>query len=115
MSAPIPHHLATGIHPGAYVQDTEPDTSLAQDGVLWVDTGIGPPYALKCWDATAALWRAVGAASGGILTDDCLTFPHGATICNDAADVIQVNTPNGAYAMDTTGITLPGGHRLEAV
>jgi hypothetical protein len=29
--------------------------------------------------------------------------------------VITFNTPTGQWAIDTSGITLPGGHRLEVV
>lgn len=59
MPSPITHHHALGIHPGAFVQPTAPNTADAQDGVLWLDTSAGPPYVLKRWDASGAAWRTV--------------------------------------------------------
>jgi hypothetical protein len=60
MSEAIQHHRALGVHPGAFVQPNEPDTSDAQDGVLWVDTSTGPPHVLKMWVQLTDSWVEVG-------------------------------------------------------
>lgn len=118
MPAPVPHHLAGGIHPGAFVQSTEPDTTDVQEGVLWVVTSGDPPFALKVW--RAAVWQQVGLVSAdtaidgtGHLLTDCLTFANGATVCADGDEKITIHTPSAAHSFDLTGYTLPGGHRLE--
>jgi hypothetical protein len=59
---PVLHHRARGVHPGAFVQATEPITTDVQDGVLWVDTSTAPPFALRVWDQAAGLWHDVGTA-----------------------------------------------------
>lgn len=116
------HHNALGIHPGAFVQDSAPDTAEVQDGVLWVDTSSGPPYQLKVWDLGAATWHlvgivgsAVGVDSGGNLATDCLVFPRDASICNPENGLVEVHTPASTHGFDGAGYTLPGSHRLERV
>lgn len=60
---------------------------------------------------TAAGAGAVDA--GGNLSTPCLTFlSHGAQICNPSPDLLTITSPN-TYDFDATGITLPGGGRLE--
>lgn len=56
-----------------------------------------------------------GGGAGGVLTTDCLTYPLGATLCNPSGDVVTLQTAAGHFVFDGTGITLPGGHRLEVV
>jgi hypothetical protein len=83
----ILHSLATGIHPGAYVQPTQPANPYTagdglshdlQDGVLWVDTSSGaPPYPVRVWQASTNSWTYL--------------------------------------QLDATGYQLPHGHRLEVV
>jgi hypothetical protein len=51
---------------------------------------------------------------GGSLSTDCIVFPRGAQICNDATEHIKILMPSAEFDLDDTGITLPGGHRLES-
>lgn len=112
-TTPVLHHQARGVHPAAIVQDTAPDPVALglQDRVLWVDTSTGPPFQLKCWNAGLSTWQLIG--SGSTLATDCLSFPLGATLCNDTAGTVHLTTPDSAFAFDSTGMTLPGGHRVE--
>lgn len=91
MPGPIPHHLASGIHPGAFVQSTAPDTADVQDGVLWIDTSSGPPFALRVWRADDEEWETVD--STGV--DDCIEFASGSRLCL---------SPSG-FVVNRTGIT----------
>lgn len=116
----ILHHNAYGIHPGAFVQSDRPDTSDSQNGVLWVDTSIGPPHQLKWWEMETDTWHDIGSVESGVddtghLLSECLTLINGATLCNPSTDDVRLHTPTGHFGYDTTGITLPGGHRLEGV
>jgi hypothetical protein len=117
MSEGILHHHALGIHPGAFVQSSAPHTSDVQDGVLWVDTSIAPPYQLKVWDEGAGAWRAVGTISGvdgsGHLATACLTFPNGQEICGDLSGVLRFLVAGAELRHDSSGVQIPGGHRLE--
>lgn len=56
-----------------------------------------------------------GVDPAGTVATACLTFPNGATVCNDAVEVVHIRTPSAEHALDVTGITLPGGSRLEVV
>jgi hypothetical protein len=116
----VPHHQALGIHPGAFVQPDVPSSTDIQNHCLWVDTSTGPPYQLRVWDAAAVAWRNVGAVSIGsggtmLLSGDCVSFPNGALLCNPSPDLVTLDTPSGQHQWDDTGITLPGGHRLEVI
>jgi hypothetical protein len=55
-----------------------------------------------------------GGSFDGHLDVDCLTYPHLATICNTESGDVIISTPSGIFVFDATGITLPGGHRLES-
>jgi hypothetical protein len=56
-----------------------------------------------------------GDGGGAMLSDGCLVLPLDAHICNPVANVVTLTTPGGSFAFDETGLTLPGGHRLEVV
>lgn len=114
------HHQALGIHPGAFVQASAPDIAGLglQEGTLWFDTSVLEPLAVKvvrsdAWALLCSIGTGVGV--GGSVATACVTFPNGATVCNTTAGAIDFHTPDSAFTMDGTGLTIPDGHRLEAV
>jgi hypothetical protein len=89
--------------------------------------GAVMPDGLRCFDVAKInfFWSQPlptgGAESGGSAVDgtgavsvDCLTFPRGATLCNAADGIVQIAVPSGTFSFDSTGITLPGGGRIDA-
>jgi hypothetical protein len=99
MSDPISHHRAAGIHPGAFVGPTAPDTSDVQDGVLWVDTSIGHPYQLWVWKADPGEWTEVGLTN----RDDYLYWPEGSSLQADHQLFAWLDHDSGIQLIQHTG------------
>lgn len=107
----------TGGAPGdIFVQSTMPAVTTA---ALWVNISGGvSPYPLLAYDVAAGAWLEVGAVTIGpgdttVLSTACVTFPESAVLCNPSAGLVTLSTPAGEHQWDGTGITLPGGSRLE--
>lgn len=87
------------------------------DGLLWVDTSSGPPYALSVWHAQTATWHAVRAygvdPAGALIGISELSFPDGAQISSPEPGKMYLDNGSGIFTLDGADVQLEAGHRLE--
>jgi len=74
---------------------------------------FAPVGSVRVWWSRPLEAAVMGGGGGTGLVGNCLTFPNLTVICNPSTDVVTLATPSGEFVFDATGITLPGGHRLE--